>query len=80
MSTTKMSCLSIRPRPEANDLPAIIFARQALVIALMIVVTDERINLRFEVSWQEVVFQQDAFLQGLLPPRVNVKQTHQDGH
>ena len=39
---------------------------QALVIALMVVVTDERIDLRFKVSGQEVVFQQDAVLQSLM--------------
>ncbi len=38
-----------------------------LRIALMIVVVDEGVNLGFEVSWQEVVFQRDAGLQGLMP-------------
>ena len=33
----------------------------------MVVVTDERIDLRFKVSGQEVVFQQDAVLQRLMP-------------
>ena len=37
------------------------------MIALMVVVTDERIDLRFKVSGQEVVFQQDAVLQRLMP-------------
>ena len=37
------------------------------MIALMIVVADERIDLRFEVTGQEVVFQQDAVLQRLMP-------------
>jgi hypothetical protein len=40
---------------------------EALVVALVVVVTDERIDLRFEVSRQEVVFQQDAVLQRLVP-------------
>lgn len=34
----------------------------ALVIPLMIVVIDERLNLGFEIARQEVVFQQDAVL------------------
>ncbi len=29
---------------------------QALVIALMIVMFDERLDLRFQIAWQEVVF------------------------
>ena len=33
----------------------------------MVVVTDERIDLSFKVSGQEVVFQQDAVLQSLVP-------------
>ena len=40
---------------------------QALVIALVIVVMDEGCDLSFEVTWQEVVFQQDAVLEGLVP-------------
>ena len=40
---------------------------QALVVALVIVIFDERLDLAFEVSRQEVVFQQDAVLQGLVP-------------
>ena len=40
---------------------------QALVIALMVVVADEGIDLRFEISGQEVVLQQDPVLQGLMP-------------
>ena len=39
----------------------------ALVVPLMIVVVDEGFDLSFEVAWQEVVFQQDAVLQGLMP-------------
>ena len=40
---------------------------QALVIALMIVVFDEGLDLRFEIAGQEVVFQQDPVLQCLMP-------------
>ena len=40
---------------------------QALVITLVIVVLDERFDLGFEVARQEVVFEQDAVLQGLVP-------------
>ncbi len=40
---------------------------QALVIALMVVVIDERFDLSFEISRQEVFFQQNAVLQGLMP-------------
>ncbi len=38
---------------------------QALVIALMVVVRDESVDLRFKISRQEVVFQQDPVLQSL---------------
>ena len=40
---------------------------QALVRALMIVVADERVDLRFEVARQEVVFEQDAIFERLVP-------------
>ena len=40
---------------------------QALVIALMVVVFDERLDLRFQITGKEVVLQQDAVLQGLVP-------------
>ncbi len=40
---------------------------QALVVAVMIVVIDERLDLGFETARQEVVLQQDAVLQGLMP-------------
>ena len=35
--------------------------------ALMIVMIDEGLDLGFEITWQEVVFQQNAVLQGLMP-------------
>jgi len=41
---------------------------QALVVALMVVVIDEGFNLSFKIAGQEVVFQKDAVLQGLVPP------------
>ena len=40
---------------------------QALVIALVVVMLNERLDLAFEVAGQEVVFEQDAVLQGLVP-------------
>ena len=40
---------------------------QALVVTPVIVVFDERLDLGFEVTGQEVVFQQDAVLHGLVP-------------
>lgn len=40
---------------------------QALVISSMIVVADEPANLALEITGEEVVFQQDAVLQGLVP-------------
>ena len=39
----------------------------ALMIPLVIVVVDEGFNLSFKITRQEVVFQQDAVLQGLMP-------------
>ena len=38
---------------------------QALVVTLVIVVLDERLDLGLEVAGQEVVLEQDAVLQGL---------------
>lgn len=40
---------------------------QALVIAPVVVVLDERLDLDLKVAGQEVVFQEDAVLQGLVP-------------
>ena len=40
---------------------------QALVVSLVIVVLDEGLDVSFEVAGQEVVFQQDAVFQGLVP-------------
>ena len=40
---------------------------QALVIALMVVVIDERFDLGFEICREEVVVQQDTVLQRLMP-------------
>jgi len=40
---------------------------QAFVVSLVIVMLDERLDLGFEITGQEVVFQQDAVLQGLVP-------------
>jgi transposase len=38
------------------------------MITLMVVVIDEGFDLGFKITLQEVVFQQDAVLQGLMPP------------
>ena len=40
---------------------------QALVIAPVVVVVDKGVNLLPEITWQIVVFQQNAVLQGLVP-------------
>ena len=40
---------------------------EAFVVALVIIVLDERFDLGFKVAGQEVVFQEDAVLQGLVP-------------
>ena len=40
---------------------------QALVVSLMVVMTNERIDLRLQVARQIIVFQQDAVLQRLMP-------------
>jgi len=37
------------------------------MVALVVIVLDERLDLGFEVAGQEVVFQQDAVLRGLMP-------------
>ncbi len=37
------------------------------MVALMVVVVDEGLNPGFEITWQEVVFQEDAVLQCLVP-------------
>ena len=40
----------------------------ALVVAVVIVVVDEGRDLGFEITGQEVIVQQDAVLEGLMPP------------
>jgi hypothetical protein len=40
---------------------------ETLVVAAVVVMIDERRDLPFEITWQEVVFQQDAVLQSLVP-------------
>src|SRR5687768_598734 len=40
---------------------------KALVVAAVVVMIDERRDLPLEITRQEVVFQQDAVLQGLVP-------------
>ena len=41
---------------------------QTHVAALVIVVVDEGFDLGFEITWQDVILQQDAVLLGLMPP------------
>ena len=40
---------------------------EALVVSLVVVMLDERFDLGLEVAGQELVLQQDAVLQGLVP-------------
>jgi len=40
---------------------------QALMVALVVVVIDEGVDLGFEITRQEVIFEQDAVLQSLMP-------------
>ena len=40
---------------------------QAFMVALVIIVLDEGLDLGFEVAGQEVVFEQDAVFEGLAP-------------
>ncbi len=40
---------------------------EALMVAPVIVVLYEGRDLRLEIAWQEVVFEQDAVLKGLVP-------------
>src|SRR4051794_29745916 len=40
---------------------------EALMVAPVVVVTDEGFELLLEMAWQEVVLQQDTVLQGLVP-------------
>ena len=40
---------------------------QAFVVTLVVIVFDERFDLDLEIAGQEVIFQQDAVLQGLMP-------------
>jgi len=67
-------CLSFDPFSSFDDLgcPAEVGVGrchivEALVVALVIVVLDERLDLLFEIAGQAVVFQQDAVLQCLVP-------------
>src|SRR5215470_16462861 len=39
----------------------------ALVVSAVVVVVDESRNLRFEIAGQEVILQQDAVFEGLMP-------------
>ncbi len=68
-------CLSLDPFSSFDDggCPAEVgigrrHVFQALVVALMVVVLGEGLDLLFEIARQEVVLQQDAVLQRLVPP------------
>lgn len=39
----------------------------ALVVSIVVVKFDERFDLRLQIRQEEVIFQQDAVLQGLMP-------------
>ena len=41
---------------------------QALMVALVVIMVDKGLDLGFKIARQEVVFQQDAVLQSLMPP------------
>ena len=67
-------CLSLDPFSSFDDggSPAAIdigrrHIVEALVVALVVVVLDEGLDPGLEVAGQEVVFQQDAVLQSLMP-------------
>ena len=69
-----LECLSLDPFSSFDDggSPAAIdigrrHIVEALVVALVVVVLDEGLDLLFEIAWQEVVFQQHAVLQCLMP-------------
>lgn len=42
------------------------YVTEALVVAMVVVVNDESADLRFKITLQVVVFQQDAVLEGLV--------------
>ena len=58
-------CQNIRGPPEVDVGGGEII--DALVVAAIVVVDDERRDLGFEIAGQEVIFQQDAVLEGLVP-------------
>ena len=41
---------------------------EALVIALMVVMFDERFDLCFQIAGEVIIFQHDAVFEGLVPP------------
>ena len=58
-------CQNIRRPPEVDIGGGKII--DALVVAAVVVVGDERRDLGFEIAGQEVIFQQDAVFEGLVP-------------
>ena len=74
MQASRFECLSFDPFPLFLNsfVPTEVDVRrrdvvQALMVAPMIVMIDKGFNLSFEVTWQEVVLEQNAVLQGLMP-------------
>ena len=74
MQASRFECLSFDPfallqngfvTPKVNVSGCDVV--DALVIALVIVVVDEGCDLGFKITGQEVVFQQDAVLECLVP-------------
>ena len=67
-------CLALDPFSSFDDgwCPAEVgigrrYVVEALVVALVIVVLDERLDLVLKIAWQEVVLQQHTVLEGLVP-------------
>ena len=74
MQASRFECLSFDPFPLFQN--GFVASKvdvggcdvvQALVVALMVIMIDEGSDLGFEIARQEVVFQQDAVLQRLVP-------------
>ena len=69
MQAARFECLSFDPFSlfQNGFIPSEVDVRrrdvvQALMVALVVVVIDEGFDLRFEITRQEVMFQQDAVL------------------
>ena len=67
-------CLFLDPFPFSQDgfVPAEVNVSrcdvaQALVVALVVIVIDEGLDLAFEIAWQVIVLQQEAVFHCLMP-------------